>query len=760
MRDLKDKTQFLECFQDPVCLFDTEARLLYVNRAYGDFFSQAPADLIGQDFLRFISAEARAAVVTHFQTYSTDAPAGSQEHEVVSDDGTARWMKWRNVAIEFDPDGNPVLFLGIGHDVTDLRNAEVRRAESDLRYETLFSESLNGIAVHEMVFADDGTPVDYVFLDVNPAFERLTGLNRGDLIGRRVRDVLPTIETLWIERYGAVCRTGTPARFEAFAEALNRHFDVTAFSIAPNRFAVTFSDVSEQKAHEAAIRRAYEVAARQREELEVTLASIGDAVIVTDMDGVIWRMNPEAARLTGWPREDAEGRPVGEVLHLISSETRQPVRDPVARVLSEGVTVGLANHTALIARDGREYQIADSAAPIRDTSKDDATSPPRGVVMVFRDVTETYRMQAALVEQTRNFQMAVSASGAGVWDWNVRTNRMVRSGDFFTLLGLDDGAAIEGPMSDEFAAMIPPEDRAPISEKLEYSLETGEEYNHTFRVVRPDGQTRWLRSRGRVTERDDAGPIRMSGTVQDITDLQTLLLALQRSNSDLERFAYVASHDLQEPIRNLVAYSQLLGQRYADRLDGDADEFLAYIVGGAKRMQALVLDLLEYSRVSSRGQVFASVDLNAIVKVAASNLDQAIRDAGARIAVGALPVVTADEAQILSLFQNLMSNALKFRRAGIVPDITISAQRGTDGWELSVADNGIGIDPPYRDRIFEPFKRLHSSEQYSGTGIGLAIAKRIVEHHGGAIHVESTPGQGSRFVITLPDVPIGVGDSA
>ncbi|WP_299437534.1 ATP-binding protein [uncultured Rhodospira sp.] len=500
--------------------------------------------------------------------------------------------------------------------------------------------------------------------------------------------------------------------------------------------------------------RAYEIVARQRRELEVTLASIGDAVIVTDAQGCVRRINAEAARLSGWTPAEAEGRSLGDILHLVNSETRQPVSNPVSRVLDEGITVGLANHTALLSRDGREHQIADSAAPIRDPSNRDKTAPPHGVVMVFRDVTEAYRMEEALALERRNFDMAVTASATGVWDWNVRTGMVVRTGDYFQLFGITIKDSKDGPLSDQVAALIHPEDHAPIPDKLDHALKTGEEYEHTYRVTHPDGQTRWLRTLGRVTERDEAGPIRMAGTTQDITDLQNTLEALRRSNTDLERFAYVASHDLQEPIRNMVAYSQLLGRRYEDRLDADAHEFLGFIVGSAKRMQALVLDLLEYSRVSSRAQPFTRVALDAVVGDAIGNLDQAIKDSGAQVTtVGDLPNVTGDRPQLLSVVQNLLANAIKFQRPGVPPEVSISVQRGVGAWDLVVTDNGIGFDPAFRDRIFEAFKRLHTNDSYSGTGIGLAIAKRIVERHGGTIDADSTPGQGSRFVVTLPDSP-------
>ncbi|MBB4314466.1 sensor histidine kinase [Roseospira marina] len=504
--------------------------------------------------------------------------------------------------------------------------------------------------------------------------------------------------------------------------------------------------------------RSYELVVRERRELEVTLRSIGDAVIVTDADGVVRRVNTEAARLTGWTPEEARGRPLAEVLRLVHSLTRAPVHAPLPQALAEGTTVGLDRHTTLIARDGREFHIADSAAPIRDMGADGAFGPARGVVIVFRDVSEAYRIQADLEEQKRNFDMAVKASAIGVWDWDIRANRIIRSGDYAQMFGLAEGITEGGPLTGDITDRILPEDLEPIASKIQSVLDTGDEYAHTFRVRGPDGTVRWLRSLGRVTARDSQGPTHISGTTQDITDLQTMVMALRRSNADLERFAYVASHDLQEPIRNLVAYSQLLGRRYGDHLDSDAREFLGFIIASAKRMRSLVLDLLEYSRVSSRAHPFTAVDLNAVVAGALGNLDQAIKDAGARITVGACPVVVGDEPQITSLIQNMVANAIKFRRPGVVPTVDITVRSGPEAWELSVADNGIGFDPQFKDHIFEAFKRLHALDAFPGTGIGLAVTKRIVERHGGSITADGTPGVGSRFTVRIPNTPPGVPD--
>jgi signal transduction histidine kinase len=224
---------------------------------------------------------------------------------------------------------------------------------------------------------------------------------------------------------------------------------------------------------------------------------------------------------------------------------------------------------------------------------------------------------------------------------------------------------------------------------------------------------------------------------------------LQRSNAELQRFAYVASHDLRESLRMVSSFTQLLAERYAGKLDADADEFIGFAVGGARRMQLLLDGLLEYSRVGTRGRPFAPTSCEQVLDDVSANLRVTIEESGAVITRDPLPVVAVDRVQWVQLFQNLIANAIKYRSAE-PPRIHISAQRRGGEWILAVRDNGIGIAPEHFERIFQMFQRLHTEKEYPGTGIGLAIAKKIVERHGGKIWVESRPGAGSTFFVAIP----------
>jgi light-regulated signal transduction histidine kinase (bacteriophytochrome) len=252
--------------------------------------------------------------------------------------------------------------------------------------------------------------------------------------------------------------------------------------------------------------------------------------------------------------------------------------------------------------------------------------------------------------------------------------------------------------------------------------------------------------------------ILVTAAIRDITErkkseehLVQTVGELKRSNDELQQFAYVASHDLQEPLRMVASYTQLLAKRYKGRLDSEADEFIAYAVDGSTRMQGLIQDLLAYSRSGTNEKALREVSTEKALKDALSNLRATIQESGALVTHDSLPAVTSDDTQLVQVFQNLVGNAIKYRSAE-VPHVHVSATKnGGKDWIFSVRDNGLGIDPQYFQRIFVLFQRLHGREQFKGTGIGLTICKKIVERLGGRIWVESQPEKGSIFYFSLPE---------
>lgn len=370
---------------------------------------------------------------------------------------------------------------------------------------------------------------------------------------------------------------------------------------------------------------------------------------------------------------------------------------------------------------------------------------------------ERERAQEALRESEARSAGIISISADAIVTVNEEQRIILYNQGAEKIFGYSRDEVVGGPLE----VLIPEQHRA-----------------HHHEQVRAFGEgpvaARRMGERGRITGRRKNGEIFpadasiskleiggkriYTAVLRDVTDrvraedeLARQAMELARSNADLEQFAYVASHDLQEPLRMVASYTQLLARRYRGKLDEDADEFIGFAVDGVNRMQALINDLLAYSRVGSRGDNLEATNMNELFDRVLLSLGPAIEETGATVAREDLPVIRADPGQMAQVLQNLIANAMKFRKPDVVPNVSVSARRDPEGWVFSVADNGIGIAAEYADRIFVLFQRLHSRDEYSGTGIGLAICKKIVERHGGRIWFDSEPGRGTTFHFLIPE---------
>jgi PAS domain S-box-containing protein len=300
-----------------------------------------------------------------------------------------------------------------------------------------------------------------------------------------------------------------------------------------------------------------------------------------------------------------------------------------------------------------------------------------------------------------------------------------------------------------WARCVHPDDLEGNLKAWKASLETGEPFTIQHRFLRADGCYRWHLSRAHAM-RDAAGEISLwIGSNTDIHEQKEIEEELRRANDDLQQFAYSASHDLQEPIRNVAIYSDIVSRRYGDLLDSDGQQFLAFLKEGGHRLGTLVHDLLAYTRASMAEITEQTVDASEALKLVLETLAEPVRESGAVIQADVLPEVNMGSLHLQQVFQNLIGNAIKYRSAE-VPRIHVSVERGSEAWRFSVRDNGIGIDPEFKEKIFGVFKRLSHDKRYSGTGIGLAICQRIVERYGGRIWVESELGRGAVFYFTVP----------
>jgi PAS domain S-box-containing protein len=488
-----------------------------------------------------------------------------------------------------------------------------------------------------------------------------------------------------------------------------------------------------------------------RDSLKTTLESIADAVISTDVEGRVVFANRVAQALVKRSEAELAGKPLDEVFHIVNEFTREKVESPVSRVLRDGGIIDGVNHTVLISSDGSETPIDESGAPIRSEN-----GPVQGAVLVFRDVTvrrraeETSRLLASIVESSSDAIVGKDLNGV-VTSWNKGAERIF-------------GYTAEEMIGCPISVIAPPGRQGEMIAILE-RIKKGEtiERMQTVRRTKSGNLIHVSLSisplydaLGRITgaskvAHDITEEVKAAQRLEKLNaDLVRSNESLARSNEDLERFAFVASHDLQEPLRMITAYSQLLVEKFAQPLDDETSMCVEQIMGGASRMRELLADLLAYAEVGAGPQHQATlVDLNAVLDSVRKNLQVAIEESHVQISSDRLPSLYVYEGHFVSVFQNLIENAIKYRSDRQLT-IRIAFRQSAGQLRFSVVDNGIGIAPEYHEKVFSAFKRLHG-KKVPGTGIGLAICQRIVERYGGRIWVESEVGQGAEFIFALPN---------
>lgn len=734
--------------KDVVFQTDSTGLWIYLNPAWEELTGFSVVSTLGQNFLEFVHPEDRERNQILF------APLISREKEYcrhkvryLCRDGSFRWVEVF-AQLTLDSLNNIIGTSGTLTDITERREAELRLQASEARKAAILETALDCIITMD----GEGCIVDF-----NPAAERTFGYQAKEVLGK------PLVDFIIPKPLRDAHRQGLARYFETGeGPALGQRIEVPALHREgyefPIELAISVLHEQERPLFTAYIRDI--TARRQSEELlrsqshfnEAILETVGNLVIVLDRNGRLCTFNRVCEEMTGIRAEDALGQAVWEMPFYPKEE-----RDLSAAFWQDF-------------KDDWEPQAYE--APLRDkegklrilywtnTALRDDNGRIRYIISAGVDITERQEAEEALRRSEARLAVLIANFQAGILVEDEKRNIVLTNQQFCdlfqipappeALVGMDCSQAAESSQS----LFAEPEK---FIERLNVLLENRE-------IVTAEEVKM---ASGRVLERDyvpihtKAGYQGLLWLYRDITQrkeaeerLQALAKELQISNRELDHFAAVASHDLQEPLRKIQMFAGRLQEEGMAHLDSNCQSYLLSILGASRRMRNLISDLLRLSRITSKARPFSSVKLSGFIREVTEDLVVRLNETGGRVEVGALPVIQADETQMRQLFQNLIGNALKFHRPGVPPLVRITGEQIEMNNELycqiTVADNGIGFEPEYNEQVFEVFERLHEPGTYEGTGIGLAICRKIVERHRGTIHTNGIPNEGATFTILLP----------
>ena len=650
-------------------------------------------------------------------------------------DGTYSLFLSRAVPIR-DPAGRVLRWFGTNTDISESK-------ESGARYRGLLEA-----APDAMVVVNQGGEI--VLLNVQA--EKQFGYSRDELVGQKVKNIIPKG---FAERLIA---DGTRSAAEALAQQIGTGIELSGQRKDGSEFPIEIMlsplESAEGILVTAAIRdittrkEAEKVLAQMEGRYRGLLEAAPDAMVVVNQGGEIVLLNVQAEKQFGYSRDELVGQKVKNIIpkgfaeRLIADGTRSAA-EALAQQIGTGIELSGQR------KDGSEFPIEIMLSPLESAEGILVTAAIRDISARRRAEKHLAQMEGryrGLLEAAPDAMVVVNQAGEIVLlnvqaeiQFGYRRHELV-------------GQKVKNIIPKGFAERLVADALRSTEDALAQQIGTGIELSGRHK----NGSNFPIEIM--LSPLESAEGILVTAAIRDITrrkEAEAHLLRkvdeLNRSNEELGQFAYVASHDLQEPLRMVASYTQLLSRRYKGKLDSDADEFIAFAVDGASRMQRLIQDLLAYSRVGTKAQELLDISSEEALKQALINLRGALEESGAAVTHDPLPTVLADEMQLIQLFQNLIGNGIKYQNPG-TPRVHISAVRnGEQKWIFSVKDNGLGIDSQYFEKIFGMFQRLHKREEFAGTGIGLAICKKIVERHGGSISVVSQPGQGSTFRFALAE---------
>lgn len=722
-------------------LIAPDGTLLEANRAFLAFAASSRDEVIGMPFWKTVWFQFTPGAPEAVR----DAVTRAAEGEFIRFETPIKLTSGevKTFSISFDPvcdqEGKVVFIVPLGYDITDRK-----RAEEALRH----TEQL-----HRVSFELAPTGMVYVSPDgnitaVNERMCELTGYSADELVRMKVQDLThPADREHDAELVNPFLRGETPS-YENEKRYLRKDGGIRWVAVV----ARMVTDAEGRPIHTVGVvqdvtdRKAIAEQLLESEEFNRTvLESSPDCVKVLDASGRLLMMNGPG--LCAMEIDDPALFLGKNWWDLWPEQCRPQIETALDQVL-HGEVAHFEGFCPTAKGTPKLWDVG--VAPVRS-----ANGAIERIVAISRDVTERKLTEVALAQGEARIRLATEATGVGIWEWNVITGKVRWNTQMFRIYGIDptDDGLVE---YSTWTGAVLPEDLPRQEEMLQKTIRGLENSCREFRIRRPnEREYRHIQSVETVLTNAYGQAEWLLGTNLDITERKQADQDLRRANLDLEQFAFTASHDLQEPLRNMAVYSQLFEECYGQNLDEDGKQMLGFIVEGAHRMGALVSDLLAYTQLTSLDQEPAMpLDVGKVFGHVLKGLQRILEESHATITYDLLPTVLVKEIHLQQLLQNLLGNALKYCKDDEPPQIHVSTMQQDKFWRFSIKDNGIGIAPEYQGQIFGLFKRLHDKgSKYSGTGIGLAICQKIVERYGGRIWVESKLNQGTTFHFTIPAVP-------
>jgi PAS domain S-box-containing protein len=721
---------------DAIWDWDLITNELTYTSGYYDIFGYTEAEVVGTiaEWMGRIHPDDAERIVHSIQSViDSGATLWTDEYRHLRKGGSFAYV-YDRAYVQHDKSGKAIRMVGAMADITERKLAEdaLRRNEEQLR---LITDALPVL----ISYIDTGERYRFC----NKTYEEWFGIPREKTYGMHVSDLLGNQVYYYLKTHIDTALQGKKISFEAtlhYSKAGLRTVNATYIphleAGTVKGFYVLVSDISERK-------KAEEALSASESKFRRVFESDMIGILFFEEDGKILECNDKFLHIVGYTRQDLKAGQMNW-RKMTPPGYRQQDQLAIAQIRATGVAAPFEKE--YIRKDGKQVPVIVGGASLEEYAG-------KGVAFVL-DITGQKTVQQSLALSEERFRMVSKATNDIIWDWDIVNNLIWWNDGLRVLFGYKPEEVEPGPES--WYSRIHSEDVDRVLEGIHKIIDAGaEQWSDEYRFRKADGSYGFVLDRGYILHDKEGNSIRMIGSKVDITYMKETQEALEQqaqelrqSNMDLEQFAYISSHDLQEPLNTASSFAKLLARKYKHQLDPDAHEFIDFIVSATDRMKQLIRSLLDYSKINSSGKLLEPTDIAMAITQAQDNLKATILENGVRIFADPMPVVPANPSQMVQLFQNLMGNAIKFKSA-LPPEISITVREGENHYLFAVSDNGIGMDIKYASKIFQVFQRLHSRDEYEGTGIGLATCKRIVERHGGLIWVESQPGKGSAFYFTI-----------